>query len=41
MSNFNLYSLQDFLNKYSSNQVKKLLKTFQCSLNKDIENFLC
>lgn len=40
MSNFNLYSLQDFLNKYSSNQVKKLLKTFQCSLNKDIEDFL-
>jgi len=40
MNDFNLYSLQEFLDKFSSNQVKKFLKTFKCSLNKDIENFL-
>ena len=40
MNNFNLYSLQEFLDKFSSNQVKKFLNTFKCSLNQDIENFL-
>jgi len=40
MNDFNLYSLQEFLDKFSSNQVKKILKSFKCSLNKDIENFL-
>ena len=40
MNNFNLYSLQEFLEKFSSNQVKKFLKTFKCNLNKDIEDFL-
>jgi predicted GNAT family N-acyltransferase len=40
MIDVNLYSLQEFLEKYSVNQVKKILKTFKCTLNKDIENFL-
>lgn len=37
MNNFNLYSLQECLEKFSSNQVKRILKTFKCNLNKDIE----
>jgi predicted GNAT family N-acyltransferase len=40
MNNFNLYSLQEFLNDYSNNQVKKYLKSFKCSINKDIEEFI-
>lgn len=37
---FIFYPLEDLINKYSLNQVKKFLKTFKCSLNNDIENFL-
>jgi len=40
MNSFNLYSLQEFLDKFSSNQVKKILKTLKCNINKDIETFL-
>ena len=39
-NNFILYSLQELLKNYSINQIKKFLKTFKCSLNKDIEDFL-
>ena len=37
---FIFYSLQNLIEIYSTNQIKKLLKTFKCSVNKDIENFL-
>ena len=37
---FIFYPLQNLINDYSTNQVKKLLKTFKCKINKDIENFL-
>jgi len=37
---FSLYSLDKFLQNYSANKVKKLLLTFKCSINKDIEHFL-
>jgi len=39
-SNFVLYPLQEFLDKFSSNQVKKILKTFKCNLNQDVVDFL-
>ena len=37
---FIFYSLQNLIEIYSTNQIKKFLKTFKCSINKDIENFL-
>jgi len=37
---FITYSLQEFLDNFSTNQVKKLLTTFKCGLNKDVEDFL-
>ncbi len=37
---FSLFSLNDFLKNSSTNQIKKMLFTFKCSINKDIEEFL-
>ena len=38
--NFYLLSLQYLIDNYSNNQIKKKLKSFKCSINKDIEEFL-
>ena len=37
---YSRYKLMDLLNENSTNQVKKLLKTFTCSINLDLQNFL-
>ena len=39
-SAYSRYKLMDLLNENSTNQVKKLLKTFTCSINLDLQNFL-
>ena len=37
---FIFYPLLSLIENYSKHQIKKFLKTFKCSLNKDIEDFL-
>jgi len=37
---FILYSLQEFLDTFSNNKIKQLLKTFKCHINQDVVDFL-
>lgn len=37
---YSCYKLMNLLNQSSTNQVKKLLKTFVCGINPDLQNFL-
>lgn len=37
---YSCYKLADFLTTQSTNQVKKILKTFVCTRNADVEDFL-
>ncbi len=37
---YKLFSLAELINFSSKNQIRRLLKTFKCKKNKDLENFL-
>ena len=39
-STYSIYKLGDLIDKFSINQVKKSLKTFKCTKNADVQDFL-